>query len=75
VIPLPEPARRGLINLTDDVIATADQSVAAAAQLDLAVSLDRSDPVLKLVAGVRSNGGRLRTRLVRRRKDHVDELH
>jgi hypothetical protein len=34
VIPLPEPARRGLINHTDDVIATANQSVAAAAQLD-----------------------------------------
>jgi hypothetical protein len=34
LIPLPEPARRGLINLTDDVIATTNQSVAAAAQLD-----------------------------------------
>jgi hypothetical protein len=34
VIPLPKPARRGLINHTDDVIATANQSVAAAAQLD-----------------------------------------
>ena len=34
VIPLPEPATRGLINLTEDVIATTKQSVAAAAQLD-----------------------------------------
>jgi hypothetical protein len=34
VIRLPEPARRGLINLTDEVIATTKQSVAAAAQLD-----------------------------------------
>jgi hypothetical protein len=34
VIPLPEPARRGLINVTEDVIATTKQSVAAAAQLD-----------------------------------------
>ena len=34
VIPLPEPARRGLINLTEDLIATTKQSVAAAAQLD-----------------------------------------
>jgi len=34
LIPLPEPARRGLINLNDDVIATTKQSVAAAAQLD-----------------------------------------
>jgi hypothetical protein len=35
LIPLPEPARRGLINLADDVIATTTQAVAAAAQLDL----------------------------------------
>jgi hypothetical protein len=34
LIPLPEPARRGLINLADKVIATTNQSVAAAAQLD-----------------------------------------
>jgi hypothetical protein len=33
-IPLPEQARRGLINLTDDVIAATNQLVAAAAQLD-----------------------------------------
>jgi hypothetical protein len=33
LIPLPEPARRGLINLADDVIAATNQSVAAAAQL------------------------------------------
>jgi hypothetical protein len=32
LIPLPEPARRGLINLADDVIATTNQAVAAAAQ-------------------------------------------
>jgi hypothetical protein len=34
LIPLPEPARRGLINLADDVIATTNQAMAAAAQLD-----------------------------------------
>src|SRR5215218_6538141 len=34
LIPLPEPARRGLINLADDVIATTNQVVAAGAQLD-----------------------------------------
>jgi hypothetical protein len=34
LIPLPEPARRGLINLTNDVIAATNQSVAVAAQLD-----------------------------------------
>jgi hypothetical protein len=33
LIPLPEPARRGLINLADDVITTANRAVAAAAQL------------------------------------------
>jgi hypothetical protein len=33
LIPLPEPARRGLIDLADDVIATTNQAVAAAAQL------------------------------------------
>ena len=34
LIPLPEPARRGLINLADDVIATTNRGAAAAAQLD-----------------------------------------
>jgi hypothetical protein len=33
LIPLPEPARRGLINLADDVIATTNHAVAAADQL------------------------------------------
>ena len=34
VIPLPEPARRGLVNLTNNVIATCNRTVAAAAPLD-----------------------------------------
>ena len=34
LIPLPEPARRGLINLATDVIATTNQAVASAARLD-----------------------------------------
>jgi hypothetical protein len=34
MIPLPEPARRGLVNLTNDVIATCNRAVAAAAPLD-----------------------------------------
>ncbi|HEY6688837.1 MAG TPA: hypothetical protein VI094_21825 [Propionibacteriaceae bacterium] len=34
LIPLPEPARRGLVNLTSDVIATCNQAVATAAPLD-----------------------------------------
>jgi hypothetical protein len=33
LIPLPEPARRGLINHADDVITTTNRAVAAAAQL------------------------------------------
>jgi hypothetical protein len=33
LVPLPEPARRGLINLADDVITTTNHAVAAAAQL------------------------------------------
>jgi hypothetical protein len=37
LIPLPEPARRGLINLADDVIATTQRTVAAAIQLDASV--------------------------------------
>jgi hypothetical protein len=34
LIPLPEPARRGLVNLTSDVITTCNQAVATAAPLD-----------------------------------------
>jgi hypothetical protein len=34
LVPLPEPARRGLINLADDVLATTNQAVAAGVQLD-----------------------------------------
>lgn len=34
IIPLPEPARRGLVNLTNDVITTCTRAVAAAAPLD-----------------------------------------
>jgi hypothetical protein len=33
LIPLPEPARRGLVNLVEDVIATSNKAVAAAAPL------------------------------------------
>jgi hypothetical protein len=34
LIPLPEPARRGLVNLTSDVIASCNRAVAAAAPFD-----------------------------------------
>ncbi len=46
IIPLPEPARRGLVNLTNDVIATCNRAVAAAAPLDPSESVQpkRSGP-------------------------------
>jgi hypothetical protein len=40
LIPLPEPARRGLINLAHEVIATTNRAVAAAAQLDPSKIID-----------------------------------
>ena len=45
VIPLPEPARRGLVNLANDVIAACNRAVAVAAPLDPSESaqLERSD--------------------------------
>jgi hypothetical protein len=52
LIPLPEPARRGLINLTDDVIATTNQSVAAAVQLE------SSDVTRSVSSGPKARRGR-----------------
>ena len=40
-IPLPEPARRGLINLANEVIPTSNQTVTAAAPLDPSESAQR----------------------------------
>jgi hypothetical protein len=51
LIPLPEPARRGLINLADDVIATTNHAVAAAAQLDPSDSVQRTKPRAEPAAG------------------------
>jgi hypothetical protein len=51
LIPLPEPARRGLINLADDVIATTNHAVAAAAQLDPSDSVQRTKPPAEPAAG------------------------
>jgi hypothetical protein len=51
LIHLPEPARRGLINLADDVIATTNQAVAAAAQLDPSESVQRTRPRTEPAAG------------------------
>jgi hypothetical protein len=45
-IPLPEPARRGLVNLSNDVIVACNRAVAAAAPLDPSESalLEKSSP-------------------------------
>jgi hypothetical protein len=74
IIPLPEPARRGLINLADDVIATTNQAVAAAAQLDpsditRAIRLDQAAS-----RGHSAESFRSLDRKVRRREGHADEL-
>jgi hypothetical protein len=52
LVPLPEPARRGLINLADDVLATTNQAVAAGAQLD------PSDVTRSTRSGQRAHRGR-----------------
>ena len=52
LIPLPEPARRGLINLADDVIATTNHAVAAAAQLN------PSNPTRSIRSSREANRGR-----------------
>jgi hypothetical protein len=52
LIPLPEPARRGLINLADDVIATTNHAVAAAAQLH------PSNPTRSIRSSRETNRGR-----------------
>jgi len=52
LIPLPEPARRGLINLADGVIATTNHAVAAAAQLN------PSNPTRSIRSSREANRGR-----------------
>jgi hypothetical protein len=47
LIPLPDPARRGLINLAEDVIATSNKAVAAAAPLS------SRDPIRRDKTGIR----------------------
>jgi hypothetical protein len=73
--PLPEPARRGLINLADDVIATTNRAMAAAAQLDsgnVTRSLRSSHDADRSVppSPVRSP-----IRMILPQKDQADELH
>ena len=75
LIPLPEPARRGLINLADDVITTTNHAVAAAAQLHPTTSRQQTDPVTKRTAGVPSRGFRSAVRMIPGQGDHADELH
>jgi hypothetical protein len=63
LIPLPEPARRGLVNLAEDVIATSNSVVAAAA------SLSSRDPAQRDKTGIRASG---RTREVSTRNPTPD---
>jgi hypothetical protein len=48
-IPLPEPARRGLVNLAEDVIASSNRAVAAAAPLS------SRDPAQRDKTGIRGS--------------------
>lgn len=45
VIPLPEPARRGLVNLANDVIASCNRAAATAARLDPSACAATKTPV------------------------------
>jgi hypothetical protein len=70
LIPLPEPARRGLINLADDVLATTNQAVAAAAQLD------PSDVIRVTRSGREAHIGRpAQSHQISRSHDHASRGH
>ena len=73
LIPLPEPARRGLINLADEVIATTNRAVAAAAQVDPGNSRDRFDPIGQRTVDAHSSPFRSPAHKVQRQKDHAGE--
>jgi hypothetical protein len=75
LIPLPEPARRGLINLADDVLATTNQAVAPPLNSTPATSPDQPDPVNERISGAPSSRIRSPTRVILHQKDHADELH
>ena len=55
LVPSPEPARRGLINVADDVVATTNQAVAAALNSTPAMSPDQPGPVNERISGVPSS--------------------
>ena len=74
LVPLPEPARRGLINLADDVLATTSQAVAAAAQLDPSDVTRSTRFGRQGVSGVRPRRVRSPTRMIPPQEDHADEL-
>jgi hypothetical protein len=74
LIPLPEPARRGLINLAADVITT-KPAVAAAAQLHPSDVKGSTDPVTKRTPGVPPRPSRSPARVIQSDGGHADELH
>jgi hypothetical protein len=75
LIPLPEPARRGLISLADDVMATANRASPRQHNSTRATSRDQSDPVTKRIAGVSPSPIRSLIRLILPQEDHADEPH
>jgi hypothetical protein len=73
LIPLPEPARRGLINLADEVIATTTGLSPRPPKSTPATSRDRLDPIEQRTADAHSSPFRSPARKIQRRKDHAGE--
>ena len=75
LIPLPEPARRGLINLADDVIATTTRLSPRPLNSTPAMSPDQPDPVNERISGVPPRRIRSPTRTIPPQEDRADERH
>jgi hypothetical protein len=75
LIPLPQPARRGLINLADDVIATNNHAVAAAAQLHPSHVEAANRSGHEAHRGRSAETLQIAARTILPRGDHADELH
>jgi hypothetical protein len=75
LIPLQEPARRGLINLAKDVIATTNHAVAAAAQLHPSDVKGANRSSHEAHRGVPPRPSRSPARMIPPKGDHADELH
>jgi hypothetical protein len=73
LVPLPEPARRGLINLADDVIATTNRLSPRLPKSTPATSRDQSGPMLRRAADTHSSPFRSSAQKIQRRKDHAGD--